>query len=94
MRLRVGQPLPAGVHEIEVASELVRHGQQLRRRSAVVLRLEPGSEIARKLAACPSAAEHHLTPDLRDEVLVLRNRRGKAPEGLAPLRAALARIAG
>jgi hypothetical protein len=94
VRLRVGQPLPTGVHEIEVANELVRHGQSLRRRCAVVLRLEPGSEISRRLAACPNAAEHHLTPDLKDEVLVLRNRRGQASEGLAPLRAALARIAG
>ena len=49
---------------------------------------------ARRLAQCPHVAEHHLTPDLKEEILVLRNRRGKTSEGLAPLRAALARIAG
>lgn len=92
VRLRVGQPLPDGVRAIEIANELVRRGAALHRRSAVVLRLEPGSELSRRLSSCPNAAEHHLTPDLAEEILVLRNRRGKAVEGLAPLRAALARI--
>ena len=93
VRLRVSPPLPAGLRGIEVANELVPVGPQLRRRNAVVLRLEPSTEMARRLAQCPHVAEHHLTPDLKEEILVLRNRRGKTSEGLAPLRAALARIA-
>jgi len=92
VRLRVTHPLPAGMRGIEVANELVAAGTQLRRRNAVVLHLEPGTELARRLAQCPHVAEHHLTPDLQEEVLVLRNRRGKKSEGLAPLRAALAKI--
>jgi hypothetical protein len=35
----------------------------------------PGTEAARKLAACSNAAEHHLSPDLKQEIIVLRNRR-------------------
>jgi hypothetical protein len=92
VRLRVTHPLPAGLRGIEVANELVAAGAAVRRRNAVVLHLEPGSELARRLAKCPHVAEHHLTPDLQEELLVLRNRRGKKSEGLAPLRAALARI--
>lgn len=94
VRLRVSNPLPAGVSGIEVANELVAAGAAIRRRNAFVLRLEPGTELARRLAQCPHVAEHHLTPDLKEEILVLRDRRGKKSEGLAPLRAALARIAG
>jgi hypothetical protein len=92
VRLRVSRELPEGLRGIEVANELVASGAQIRRRNAVVLHLEPGTELARRLAQCPHVAEHHLTPDLQEEVLVLRNRRGKKPEGLAPLRAALAKI--
>jgi hypothetical protein len=92
VRLRVAHPLPEGLRGIEVANELVSAAGSIRRRNAVVLHLEPGTALARRLAQCPHVAEHHLTPDLQEEVLVLRNRRGKKSEGLAPLRAALAKI--
>jgi hypothetical protein len=88
-RLRV-EPPPAGLRSLELAGEIVRAGTTTRVRKAAVLRLEPGTELARRLAACPHAAEHHLTPDLREEVIVLRDRRGRHDSGLAPLRAALA----
>jgi hypothetical protein len=94
VRLRVASELPEGVRGIEVANELVACGASLRRRNAVVLHLEPGTELSRRLGRCPNVAEHHLTPDLKEEILVLRNRRGKTDDGLAPLRAALSRIAG
>jgi hypothetical protein len=88
-RLRV-EPPPAGLHSLEMAGEVVRAGTTTRVRKAAVLRLEPGTDLARRLAACAHAAEHHLTPDLREEIIVLRDRRGRADSGLAPLRAALA----
>ncbi len=88
VRLRV-EPPPAGLNGIEVAGEVLRSGTLYRTRTAVVLRIEPGTDIARKLATCSQAAEHHLTPDLQEEIIVLRNRRGRSL-GLAPLRAALA----
>jgi len=88
-RLRV-EPPPAGLRSLEVAGEVVRAGTTCRVRKAAVLRLEPGTELARKLASCSYAAEHHLTPDLREEVIVLRDRRGRTDSGLAPLRTALA----
>ncbi|HUT76889.1 MAG TPA: hypothetical protein VM285_04340, partial [Polyangia bacterium] len=89
VRLRV-EPPPAGLHSLEVAGEIVRAGTTTRVRKAAVLRLEPNTELARRLAACVHAAEHHLTPDLQEEVIVLRDRRGRHDSGLAPLRAALA----
>jgi hypothetical protein len=88
VRLRL-EPPPPGLKGLEVAGEVVRSGSSLRTRRAAILRLEPGTELARRLATCPHAAEHHLTPDLEDEIIVLRNRRGRADAGLAPLRIAL-----
>ncbi|MCP4604005.1 MAG: hypothetical protein GY847_26370 [Proteobacteria bacterium] len=88
VRLRIVPP-PAGLNGIEIAGEVLRAGSLHRTRIAVVLRLEPGTKAARRLAACPHAAEHHLTPDLQEEIIVLRNRRGRTL-GIAPLRAALA----
>jgi len=88
VRLRV-EPPPAGLNGIEIAGEVLRAGSLHRARTAVVLRLEPGTEAARRLATCPHAVEHHLTPDLEEELIVLRNRRGRT-KGLAPLRSALA----
>jgi hypothetical protein len=92
VRLRV-EPPPAGLNGIEIAGEVLKAGSLHRTRTAVVLRLEPGTEAARRLATCPHAVEHHLTPDLEEEVIVLRNRRGRT-EGLGPLRAALALLPG
>lgn len=93
VRLRV-MPAPEGLKAIEVAGEIVKSGTVTRCRQAIVLRMEPGTEAARKLATCPFAAEHHLTPDLEDEIIVLRNRRGHTGKGLTPLRSALAILAG
>jgi hypothetical protein len=75
-----------------VAGEVVRSGTTTRTRRAAILRLEPGTDNARRLATCPHAAEHHLTPDLEEEVIVLRDRRRPKDQGLAPLRAALAML--
>ena len=88
VRLRAG-PVASGLNNIEIAGEVYRTGTLYRTRAVFVLRLEPASELARKLAKCPGASEHHLTPDLQEEIIVLRNRRGRVSE-LAPLRAALA----
>lgn len=88
VRLRVGSP-PAGLYGIEVAGEVILSGGTHKTRTAVVLRAEPGTETARRLATCCHAVEHHLTPDLQEEIIVLRNRRGRKL-GLAPLRSALA----
>jgi len=93
VRLRV-EPAPDGLSRIEVAGEVVRSGSTVRCRKAVVLRMEPGTESARRLAACPYAAEHHLTPDFQEEIIVLRNRRGNTDKGLAPLRAVLGLLSG
>jgi hypothetical protein len=91
VRLRV-EPAPAGLRGLEVAGEVVRSGTTTRTRRAAILRLEPGTDNARRLATCPHAAEHHLTPDLEEEVIVLRDRRRPKDQGLAPLRAALAML--
>ena len=88
VRLRV-EPPPIGLRGLEVAGEVVRTGTTTRTRRAAIMRLEPGTDNARRLATCPHAAEHHLTPDLKEEVLVLRDRRSPTDSGLAPLRAAL-----
>jgi hypothetical protein len=93
IRLRVELPVP-GLRGIEVAGEVLRAGSLHRARPAVIMRLEPGTEATRRLATCPHAAEHHLTPDLGEELIVLRNRRGGRNTGLAPLRAALALLPG
>jgi hypothetical protein len=88
VRLRVDPP-PAGLQGLEVAGEVVRTGTTTRTRRAAILRVEPGTDNARRLATCPHAAEHHLTPDLQEEVIVLRDRRNPSDSGLAPLRTAL-----
>jgi hypothetical protein len=92
VRLRV-EPAPAGLRGLELASEIVRAGSTYRMRQAVVLRLEPGTETARRLAALEHAVEHHLSPDLREEIVVLRDRRGALDSGTAPLREALGALA-
>lgn len=93
VRLRAGFPAD-GLRGIEAAAERVTVGSIHRVRTVFVLRTAPGAPITRKLAACSHAAEHHLTPDLQEEIIVLRNRRGKKASGLSPLRAALHLIGG
>jgi hypothetical protein len=92
VRLRV-DPVVSGLNNIEIAGEVYRTGTLYRTRTVFVFRLEPASLLTRKLAKCPGASEHHLTPDLQEEIIVLRNRRGRVSK-LAPLRAALALIHG
>lgn len=81
-----------GLNNLEVAGETVRAGSTYRTKTVFVFRLEPGTPTARKLAKSPHAAEHHLTPDLEEEIIVLRNRRGRSTSGLSPLRTALSMI--
>jgi hypothetical protein len=88
VRLQANPPLD-GLNRIEVAGEVLRAGTLYKTRTVVVIRLKPGTEAARRLAACPFAAEHHLTPDYKEELVVLRNRRGNSISGLTPVRAAL-----
>jgi len=88
VRLRVESP-PEGLKGIEIAGETFRSGSTYKTRKAVILRMEPGTTVARKMASCPYAVEHHLTPDLEEEIIVLHNRRGNRDAGLAPLRSAL-----
>jgi hypothetical protein len=93
IRLRA-TPNIDGIKNIEVAGEVFKTGTLHRNRTVFVLRLVPGSEAARKIAVCRSVAEHHLTPDLQEEIIVLRNRRGKRASGITPLKSALAGIKG
>ncbi|MBN2718724.1 MAG: hypothetical protein JXX14_22955 [Deltaproteobacteria bacterium] len=93
VRLRV-IPSPDGLNVLEIATEVVRAQSSHRIRKVAILKMSPGTEIARRLAACPNAVEHHLTPDLQQEIVVLRNRRGKRDAGFAPLRNALSIIRG
>ncbi len=86
-RLRVNAP-SKDINGIEVAVEFLRSASITRTRIAAVFRIAPGTDVARKLAHCPHAVAHHLTPDLAEEVVVLRNRRGRKL-GLMPVRAAL-----
>ncbi|MDD5308773.1 MAG: hypothetical protein PHU25_15765 [Deltaproteobacteria bacterium] len=88
VRLRV-EPAPAGLRGLELAGEIVRSGSTLRVRQAVVLRLDPGTDAARRLAALEHAVEHHLSPDLSEEMVVLHDRRGAIDSGTTPLRLAL-----
>jgi hypothetical protein len=89
IRLRI-QPPPSNLTGLEVATDIIMTGNAYRVRTATILRMIPGTPQARLLAACPGAAEHHLTPDLREEIIVLRDRRGQRDGGLKHLRAALA----
>ena len=91
VRLRAALPIE-GLNNIEVAGEVVRAGSLFRTRTVFVFRLEPGAQVTRQLAKSPHAAEHHLTPNLQEEIIVLRNRRGRTASGLAPIRSALALI--
>ncbi len=91
VRLRAELPIE-GLNNIEVAGEVFRAGTFFRSRTVFVLRLVPGAEVTRRLARCPHAAEHHLTPDLQEEIIVLRNRRGRVSSGLSPIRGALAML--
>lgn len=93
IRLRV-HPLPANLTGLEIATEVIKVQTTHRVRKVAILKMKPGTDAARRLAACPNAAEHHLTPDLEQEVIVLRNRRGAKDAGFAPLRNALALIQG
>ncbi len=88
LRVRIA-PLPKDVHRLEIAGEPSRCGSLQRMHLTAVIGLEPGSKLARQLAQSPLVCEHHLTPDLSEEVVVLRNRRGHRPN-LAPLTSALA----
>ncbi len=78
-----------GIIGIEAGTESFLAGSSYRIRTVFVLRTEPGSTVSRKLAACPNVTEHHLSPDLKEEIIVLRNRRGRNATGIAPLRTAL-----
>lgn len=91
VRLRV-QLMSGELNSLEIGTEIVKTQTHYRIRKVAVLKVAPGSETARKLAACPNAVEHHLTPDLEQEVIVLRNRRGTKDAGVTPLRQALSLI--
>ncbi len=75
-----------GVRSVDVAAEAIGAGTLYRIRTAFLLRAAPGSVGARRSAASQFAVEHHLSPDLKEEIIVLRNRRGKTASGLLPLR--------
>jgi hypothetical protein len=91
VRLRV-QLMSGELNSLEIGTEIVTSQTHYRVRKVAVLKVAPGSETARKLAACPHAVEHHLTPDLEQEVIVLRNRRGTRDSGVNPLRQALSHL--
>ncbi len=92
IRLRASVPIE-NVNNLEVAGETVRVGSTYKTKTVFVFRMAPGTPAARRLATCDHAAEHHLTPDLQEEIIVLRNRRGRVTSGLRPLRAALSMLA-
>lgn len=93
IRLRVS-PVPEDLVGLEIATEVVKAQTAHKVRKVAILKLAPGTEAARRLASCANAVEHHLTPDLQQEIIVLRNRRGKRDAGFAPLRNALGLIRG
>ncbi|MBN2341005.1 MAG: hypothetical protein JXX29_06030 [Deltaproteobacteria bacterium] len=93
IRLRV-HPAPAELTGLEIATEVIKAQNTHKVRKVAILKMLPGTDAARKLAACPNAAEHHLTPDLQEEIIVLRNRRGQRDAGFTPLRNALSLIRG
>ena len=74
----------------EVGAEIVRSSTVYQVKKVAILKMEPGTQIARKLAACPNASEHHLTPNLTREIIVFRNRRGLKESGFKSLKTALA----
>ena len=88
VRLRV-RLMSGELNSLEIGTEIVRSKTTFRARRVAVFKVAPGTETARKLAACPNALEHHLTPDLEQEVIVIRNRRGHRDMGVTPLRHAL-----
>jgi hypothetical protein len=88
VRLRAELPLE-GVLSVDVGAETVNVGSLSRVRAAFLFRTRPGAPVARKLAVSAYAVEHHLSPDLSEEIIVLRNRRGQIASGLMPLRAAI-----
>ncbi len=89
IRLRANALSPS-IPAVEIAAEVVRCGTVHQVRKVAILRLLPGTEFSRRVAACPNAAEHHLTADLQQEIIVLRNRRGQKEMGLGSLKAAFA----
>lgn len=88
IRVRI-DPLPKGVHRLEIAAEPTCCGSMQRTNLNAMIGLEPGSATARRIAGSSLVAEHHLTPDLSEEVVLLRNRRGRRTN-LSPLTSALA----
>jgi len=90
VRLRFDAPAE-GLTGIEVGNEVVQTGSLHHVRPAVVLRMTPGAEAARRLLRCPGAAAYHLIPDQSEEIIVLRSRRRRTGE-LTPLRSALAAL--
>ncbi|MBN2529803.1 MAG: hypothetical protein JXR76_25660, partial [Deltaproteobacteria bacterium] len=88
VRLRVN-PAPLNLNELEIAAEVVQSQTAYKICKVAILKVSPGTMAARTLAACPNTVEHHLTPDLQQEIIVLRNRRGKRDWGFTHLRQAL-----
>ncbi len=86
VRLRL-DPTPADLHGVEVAAEMVRSGNRILASSAVILRVPPNTPIAHDLASSPLASETVLTPDLGEEIVVIRARRSR-DHWLVPIRSA------
>jgi len=76
VRMRLDPP-PPGIRSVELAKQVVRRGTAISMSQAIIIRLAPNTQAARDLAACALADEVYLTPDLEEEVIVLRTRRSR-----------------
>ena len=91
VRLKM-QPPPSSLSGLDVAAEVVLSGSTFRMRKAFVLRRTPGTALVDELVHCPGIVERHRTADCQEEIVVLRDRRGRWDAGLKVLRAALTMI--
>jgi len=76
VRMRLDPP-PPGIRSVELAKQVVRRGTAISMSQAIIIRLAPNTQAARDLAACALADEVYLTPDLEEEVIILRTRRSR-----------------
>jgi len=86
VRLRL-DPLPPDLRGIEMAAEVIRRNAKISMSGAVILRVTPNTELAESLATSPLASDALLTPDLEEEIIILRGRRSRDP-WLKPLASA------
>jgi hypothetical protein len=91
VRMRI-ENVPSSLTGLEVGAEVVRTSAIYQVKKVTILKMKPGTLTAKQFAECDNASEHHLTPNLTQEIIVFRNRRGFRESGLASLKRALSII--